>query len=278
MQAFILGALQGVTELFPISSLGHSVILPAVLHWHINQNSTYFVLYLVATHFATALVLLGFFLKDWVLIVKGFFRSVRQRTIEPNDIYAKISWLIIIGTVPAGIIGVLLQKRLEALFASAVIASVVLILNGIMLYGTEVMRKKSIQQQLLSADAGIAHMSWKQAFQVGLAQCLALIPGFSRTGSTLSGGLLSGLSHEESARFSFLLATPIIFAAAILKLPALAHIHVGRGPMLIGALTAALAAFLSVRFLTKYFKKNTLAPFALYCIIAGILALVLIHI
>lgn len=279
IQALVLGALQGITELFPISSLGHSVILPAVLHWHIDQENNYFVLFLVATHFATAIVLLGFFLKDWILIVKGFFRSVRQRKIEPNDIYAKISWLLIVGTVPAGIIGFLLQKRLAALFASATIAAVVLIINGLVLWGAEMLRKKTIQQQLLSADAGIAHMSWRQSLEIGLAQCLALIPGFSRTGTTLSGGLLSGLSHEEAVRFSFLLATPIIFAAALLKLPKLFTTpNIALGPILVGAIVAAIAAFLSVQFLTRFFKKNTLAPFALYCVIAGIAALVLIHI
>ncbi len=277
IQAIILGALQGVTELFPISSLGHSVILPAVLGWHIDQSNPLFVIFLVATHFATALVLFGFFFKDWVLIIKGFFRSLKNRKIESGDTYAKIAWLIIAGTIPAGIIGVLLQKRLEALFASAMIAAVFLILNGFLLYAAEALRKRSLVQQVVNADTGISMMSWKQAIEVGLAQCLALIPGFSRTGSTLGGGLLAGLSHEEAARFSFLLATPIILAAAVLKLPGLIHLHTGRGPILVGALAAALAAFFSVRFLTKYFKKNTLALFALYCIIAGIVAILILH-
>lgn len=276
-QAIILGLIQGVTELFPISSLGHSVILPTILGWHIDQSNNMFVVFLIATHFATALVLLGFFFKDWVLIAKGFIRSIKERSIAATDTYAKLAWLIIIASIPAGILGFLFEKKLKVLFASATITAAFLIINGLMLYGAEYLRKKSAVYRLGAVDAGITTLSFGQALRVGFAQCLALIPGFSRTGATLGGGLLVGLTHEESARFSFLLATPIIFAASFLKLPELFHAGAGTlGVVLVGAISAAIAAFVAVRFLTKYFKDHTLAPFATYCVIAGAVAVIVL--
>ncbi len=278
IQAILLGALQGITELFPISSLGHSVILPTILQWHIDQSSNTFVLFLVATHFATAVVLIGFFFQDWVLIVKGFFRSMRNGRIVAGDTYAKLAWLIIAATIPAGLIGVLLQKRLEALFASALVTALFLMCNGVVLYCAEYLKERNEQIIRGEVDERVAHISFKQSFMVGLAQCLALIPGFSRTGATLGGGLMAGLTHEEAARFSFLLATPIILAAAVLKLPGLFHASSDIiGPILIGAIAAALAAYLAVRFLTRYFKHHTLIPFARYCIIAGAIFAVLMY-
>ncbi len=273
-QAILLGLLQGVTELFPISSLGHSVILPTILGWNIDQSNNMFVVFLIATHLATAIVLLVFFFKDWVLIVKGIWRSIKSHSIAATDTYAKLGWLIIIGSIPAGILGFLFEKKIKVLLASALLTAVFLVINGIMLFGAEYLRKRSAVYRLGPVDAGISTLSWSQAVKVGFAQCLSLIPGFSRTGATLGGGLLVGLTHEEAARFSFLLATPIIFAASILKLPTLIHTPSAViGPIFIGALASAIAAFVSVRFLTKYFKKHTLTPFAIYCIIAGLLAI-----
>jgi len=272
-QAILMGALQGFSELFPVSSLGHSVILPKLLGWSVNQNDNFFLIFLVATHLATALVLLGFFYKDWLLIIKGIFRSIKIREINSADIYAKLGWLIVIGTIPAGILGLLFQDKLKTLFASPNIVAVFLILNGLMLFGAELLRKKS-EKNKMSEDGYVTKMTWSQSIKIGLAQCLALIPGFSRTGSTIGGGLLIGLNHKDAARFSFLLATPIIFAASLLKLPEL--ITSGdtgaTGPILVGSAVAAITAFLSVSFLTKYFETKKLIPFAVYCVAIGILS------
>jgi undecaprenyl-diphosphatase len=273
-QAVILGLLQGFSELFPISSLGHSVILPKVLGWNIQQNDKFFLNFLVATHLATALVLLGFFWRDWVRIVKGLFRSLRDRQIAPDDSDARLGWLLVVGTIPAGIIGLALEHSLRDLFKSAEAAAIFLILNGFMLYGAERLRLRPPRpgDGAGDSDVRIAKLSWRQSIAVGTAQAIALIPGFSRSGATMGGGLLVGLSNEDAARYSFLLATPIIGAAAALKLPELAgksgHVI---GTALVGAACAAITAYLSVRFLLKYFETNTLTPFAVYCVIAGTL-------
>jgi undecaprenyl-diphosphatase len=270
-QAVVLGLLQGVTELFPISSLGHSVILPELLGWNIHQNDPYFITFLVATHLATALVLLGFFWRDWVRIVKGLGRSLRDRGIDPADTDAKLAWLLIIGTIPAGILGLLLENKLRHVFASAPAAAAFLIANGFLLFGAELLRRRAPQVDE-DDDARIAkQVGWGGAFGVGAAQALALIPGFSRSGATMGGGLLVGLSNKDAARFAFLLATPIIGAAALLKLPELfgSQGNGVRGQALVGALCSAATAYLAVRFLMRFFETNTLIPFAVYCVLAG---------
>jgi undecaprenyl-diphosphatase len=275
LQAAILGLLQGVTELFPVSSLGHSVILPSLLGWHLDQASAQFVSFVVLTHLATALVLLGFFWRDWLNIVQGVLRSLWLRRITPHDTYAKLGWLIVVSTIPVGILGFLFQDQLTQLFASPRLVAGVLVLNGMVLYAAEKLRTKAPQEE--RSDTMLAHLTWKQAFGIGLAQCLALIPGFSRTGLTMTGSLASGLGHENAARYAFLLATPVIFAAAVLKVP---HIFkegaAATGPALFGAACAALAAYVSVRFLTAYFKTKTLTPFAVYCVLAGAACLLLL--
>ncbi len=270
-QAVILGLLQGVSELFPVSSLGHSVILPRLLGWNIHQNDNYFITFLVATHLATALVLLGFFWRDWVRIVKGLGRSLRDRGIDPADTDAKLAWLLVIGTIPAGLLGLLLEHKLRHVFASPRSAAFFLILNGLLLYGAELLRRRAPQVEE-DDDARIAgQMSWGGAFGVGAAQALALIPGFSRSGATMGGGLLVGLTNKDAARFAFLLATPIIGAAALLKLPELFGSQGDgvRGQALVGALCSAVTAYLAVRFLMRFFETNTLVPFAIYCVLAG---------
>jgi undecaprenyl-diphosphatase len=271
-RALVIGLLQGVSELFPISSLGHSVILPRLLGWNIHQNDPYFITFLVATHLATALVLLWFFRRDWAEILKGLGRSLRDREIAPDDHHAKLGWLLVVGTIPAGILGLLLENKMRSVFASSLSAAIFLTLNGVLLFGAEQLRKRAPQVDV-EDDARIARqVGWPQAFIVGAAQTLALIPGFSRSGATMGGGLLVGLSNKDAARFAFLLATPIIGAAAILKLPQLfGHDGNGvRGPALVGALGAAVTAYLAVRFLMRFFETRTLTPFAVYCFFAGL--------
>jgi len=269
-QGAILGLLQGVSELFPISSLGHSVILPNLLGWDIHQDQQYFLTFLVALHLATALVLLGFFWQDWVRIVKGLGRSLRDR--EITDTEAKLGWLLVLGTIPAGLIGVTLQDSLRKFFASPEYASIFLACNGLLLFGAEALRRRAPVVADDDDERIAKTVGWGQATAVGAAQSIALIPGFSRSGAAMGGGLLVGLSHKDAARFAFLLATPIILAAAVLKLPDLAGSQGNgvRGPALVGALCAALTAYLSVRFLMRYFETRTLTPFAIYCLCAGV--------
>src|SRR3954451_18721647 len=208
-QAIVLGLLQGFSELFPISSLGHSVILPQLLGWDIHQNDSYFITFLVATHLATALVLLGFFWRDWVRIVRGLGRSLRNREIGADDNDAKLGWLLVVGTIPAGILGLLLEHPLRTLFASAQSAAAFLIVNGILLLAFERLRKRApVADTAGDHDVHVARtLSFRQALGIGSAQAFALIPGISRSGITMGGGLLAGLSNEDAARYGFLLAT-----------------------------------------------------------------------
>ncbi len=272
-EAVVLGLLQGVSELFPVSSLGHSVILPRLLGWNIHQNDKYFISFLVATHLATAIVLLGFFWRDWVRILKGLGRSLRDRGIAPDDTDARLAWLLIVGTIPAGILGLALEDKLRHVFASAQSAAVFLALNGVMLFGAELLRRRAPVHEEGDPDRRIAQRTgWGGATGVGTAQALALIPGFSRSGASMGGGLLVGLSNEDAARYAFLLATPIIGAAAVLKLPDLLGSDGNgvRGQALVAALCSAVTAYLAVRFLMRFFETNRLTPFAIYCLLAGV--------
>jgi undecaprenyl-diphosphatase len=275
-QAIILGLTQGIAEPFPISSLGHAVILPSLAGWNIHQNDKFFLTFLVATHFATALTLLLFFARDWIKIVGGILRSLRMREIRAEDTYARLGWLLVVGTIPAGIIGLLLQEPLRKLFASPSLAAAFLIVNGCALLVFERLRKRAPRpgDGRGDADVHIAKLSWRQAITVGTSQAAALIPGISRSGFAMGGGLLSGLSNEDAARYSFLLATPVILAAAALKLPELlgAQGDGVRGPALVAGLCAAATTFLAVKFLLRYFETNRLSPFGFYCIGLGVLS------
>ncbi|HVS99756.1 MAG TPA: undecaprenyl-diphosphate phosphatase [Solirubrobacterales bacterium] len=275
LQALILGLTQGIAEPFPISSLGHGVIVPGLFGWDIHQNDDYFLAFLVATHCATALVLFFYFLEDWLRIFRGLGRSLRDRGVAPGDDDARLAWLLIVGTIPAGILGLALEHPLRTLFASPETASLFLVLNGLLLLGFERLRRRRPERGDWEGDSDpriARHVSFRQAAAIGTAQAAALIPGISRSGMTMGGGLLVGLSNEDAAKYGFLLATPIIAAAGVLKLPELfgpAGDGV-RGPALVGALAAAFTTFLAVRFLLRYFRTNRLTPFGIYCVVAGI--------
>ena len=275
-QAVILGLTQGVAEPFPVSSLGHGVILPRLAGWSIHQNDKFFLTFLIATHLGTAIVLLLFFLKDWVRIVKGIGRSLAMREIRADDVDARLGWLLVVGTIPVGIVGLLLQEPLRKLFASPQLAAAFLIVNGIALLLFERLRKRAPRpgDYLGDADARIAKLSWRQAAAVGSSQIAALIPGISRSGFSMGGGLLVGLSNEDAARYGFLLATPVIFAAAALKLPELLGSEGNgvRGPALVAGICAAATTFFAVKFLLKYFQTNRLTPFGVYCIGLGVIS------
>ncbi|HEY6777207.1 MAG TPA: undecaprenyl-diphosphate phosphatase [Thermoleophilaceae bacterium] len=275
LQAVALGSLQGFSELFPISSLGHSVVVPRLLGWDIHQNDDYFLSFLVATHVATALVLVGFFREDWKRILKGLARSLRNRGMAAGDTDARLGWLIVVATIPAGLLGLALEHELRDLFASPQAAAAFLACNGLLLYGAERLRRLApVRSEAgIRSDRVIARtLDFREALGVGSAQALALIPGFSRSGASMGGGLLVGLSNEEAARFAFLLATPIIGAAGVLKLPELLGSQGDgvRGQALVGALCAAATAYLAVRFLLRYFETNRLTPFAIYCLVVGV--------
>jgi undecaprenyl-diphosphatase len=290
-QAIVIGLLQGITELFPISSLGHAVILPKLVGWNLNQKQPYFLAFLVATHLATALVLLLFFLGEWGRIVRGLGRSLRDREIDPGDADARLGWLLIVGTIPAGLLGLLFEHPLRTLFASPKAASAFLAVNGLLLFAAEWLRRRApgAEERALElerrpesktsplAEKRLATLGFREAIGVGTAQASALFPGISRSGVTMGGALFVGLTHEDAARYAFLLATPIIGAAALLKVPDLfgSQGNGVRGPALAGAICAGVAAWVSVRFLMRYFETNRLTPFAFYCLIAGVICLAL---
>ncbi len=273
-QAVILGIIQGVAEPFPISSLGHSVVLPHLFGWNIHQNEKYFLTFLVGTHIATALVLLFLFGREWVKIVKGIVRSIVRRELASDDIDARLGWVIVVGTIPAGIIGLALEKPLRTLFASASFAAAFLIVNGLALLFFERLRKRPPRpgDYRGDSDARIAAVGWRQAIAIGTAQAAALLPGISREGFAMGGGLLVGLSNEDAARYSFLLATPIIFAAGFLKLPELLGPTGNgvRGQALVAALCAGVTTFFAVKFLLRFFKTNRLTVFGVYCVLFGL--------
>ena len=292
-QAIVLGLLQGVTELFPISSLGHSVLVPAWLGgaWTSlvtdqAKAQSPFLAFIVALHVATALALLVLFWRDWVGIVRGFFTSLRHRRIATT--HERLAWLIILSTVPAGLLGLLLEHQLRTLFAKPLSAAVFLTLNGLILVAAERMRRRAPQHKpapdAVDAEGPVPgldlamtqQVSARDAGVIGLLQSGALLAGISRSGITMAAGLLRGLTHEEAVRFSFLLATPIILAAGALKVPdLLGPLGDGiRAQSLAGAGAAFVAALAAATFLQRWFKTRTLTPFAIYCLVAGVISIV----
>jgi undecaprenyl-diphosphatase len=280
IQALILGIFQGVTELFPISSLGHSVLISFLLNWNNILNRTTnkasnFLLFLVVVHVATALSLLFYYRKTWARLIRGWLNSIVHRNLDSKD--AKLAWLLIAATIPAGLIALVFQSKLQDQFAKPLSAIIFITINGVILIvGDQYIRSKSkaTKKEHKSREQSIAgNLSFKQSIVIGIAQVGALLAGISRTGITMVGGVFSGLSRDEAAEFSFLLATPIILAAGLYKLPsALSHKSAGmHGQMIVGAIAAAITAYLSVKFLDRYFKKSSFRPFGIYCIVLGIL-------
>jgi undecaprenyl-diphosphatase len=275
-QALVIGLLQGVTELFPISSLGHSVLVPALFggSWQtlVTQSSsksssgTPYLTFIVALHVATALALVIFYWSTWKRVILAFIRTLKSRKITDPD--ERLAWLLIVGTIPVGIIGIVLEKPFRELFAKPLAAAVFLFINGLILLLGEYLRRRPSSQK----DRKLTSLSLPEGAAIGSFQVLALLAGISRSGISMVGGLVRGLNREDAANFAFLLATPVIFGAGLYKLPSLAG-HAGHamlGQLLVGALAAGIAAYLSVRYLTKYFQTKTLLPFAIYCLVAGV--------
>jgi undecaprenyl-diphosphatase len=272
-QAFWLALLQGATEILPVSSLGHGVILPSLLGWHIDQESPTFLPFFVVLHLGTATALLAFFWREWISVIRWFFRTLATRKLA-GDPDGRLAWLLLAGTVPAGVVGLVFEKALSANFARPALAASFLVLNGIMLLIGEHLRRRRTK-------SGASELSLWQAIAVGTSQVLALIPGISRSGVTVVGGLASGLGAEAAARFSFLLATPIILAAGVLEGPKLLEFGTARTleVALFGGVVAGLAAYGSTALLMFLFRRReveTLGPFGYYCIGAGLISLVLL--
>jgi undecaprenyl-diphosphatase len=275
-QALVLGLLQGITELFPISSLGHSVVLPWLFGWDKivgseHSGESFFLPFLVALHVATGIALLIFYRSTWVRVIGGFFGSVKKRKIDTPD--SRLAWLLLAATVPAGVFGLAFEHSLRTQFAKPSSAIIFLFLNGcLLLIGDRYQRRHPTARGAASTVTTTANVSERltltRAGFIGVAQIGALFAGISRSGVTMISGLYSGLNYEDAARFSFLLATPIIFGAGLLKLPDFfGNLDAGvRGPILAGSVVAGIAAYISVRFLDKYFRDKTLRPFGLYCI------------
>jgi undecaprenyl-diphosphatase len=296
LEAIVVGAFQGVTELFPVSSLGHSVLIPALVggQWakdlNVSAPESPYLAFIVGLHVATAAALLLFFWRDWLRIIGGFVTSIRYRRIQtPAE---RLAWLIILATIPVGISGLLLEHLFRTTLGRPIPAASFLIANGVILYVGERLRRRApaadtalpatsghsadlslgaAETPDMAADHRLSRLSFGRGTAIGTAQVLALLPGISRSGVTMVAGLLRGLSHEDAARFSFLLATPVILAAGALKIPdLLGPLGAGiGGQVFAGSVASFVTAYLSVRFLTRYFHTRTLTPFAIYCLLAG---------
>ncbi|HEY2688109.1 MAG TPA: undecaprenyl-diphosphate phosphatase [Streptosporangiaceae bacterium] len=317
LEASVVGLIQGVTELFPVSSLGHNVLLPALIggSWAADLNvaapESPYLAFIVGLHVATALALLIYFWRDWVRIIGGFFSSLRNRRIETVD--QKLAWMIILATIPVGLVGLVFEHEFRVLFAKPIRAAIFLIINGLILFAGEKFRtrrslaadaeieteedlaarraagsgvamhasgQRAVKQleasRAVQADQRLTAVGYLQALVIGSSQILALLAGISRDGVVMVSGMFRGLSRQDAARFSFLLSTPVILAAGVLKLPDLIGplgkgIH---GQVIVGSILSGVGAYLSVRFLMKYFQTKTLTPFAVYCVVAGLASVI----
>ena len=327
LEAGVVGLVQGISEMFPVSSLGHNVLIPALIGgtWAKDLNvaapESPYLAFIVGLHVATAIALLIYFWRDWVRIVGGFFSSLRERRVQTAD--QKLAWLIILATIPVGLAGLAFEHAFRVIFGKPVIAAIFLAVNGVILIAGERYRTRASlaadaalrearaaraaavtapgrplhavpgggpaavaadparyerddPDGPVQADRRLATMGYPRALVIGSAQILALLAGISRDGVAMVAGMARGLSREDAARFAFLLATPVILAAGVLKTPTLfaPENHASLGPALVGSIIAGVASYISVRFLTGYFETRTLTPFAIYCVVAGIGSLI----
>lgn len=301
LEAAVIGLLQGVSELFPVSSLGHSVLVPAVIggSWardlNVSTPESPYLAFIVGLHVATAIALIIYFWRDWVRIVTGLISSIRYRRVsEPDE---RLAWLLILATIPVGLTGLLLEHPFRTVLAKPVPTAVFLMLNGVILLLAERYRRRDVAREgsgdgdgahlaghheavegahaRVATDRRLARLPVLRAVLVGAAQIAALAPGISRSGVTMAAGLRAGLGHQDAARFSFLLATPVILAAGVLKIPDLmGPLGDGiRGQVVLGSVLSGVGAYLAVRFLDRYFVNNSLRPFAFYCLAAGAISL-----
>src|SRR3984957_5434619 len=316
-EAIVVGFIQGITELFPVSSLGHNVLIPALIggSWAADLNvaasTSPYLAFIVGMHVATAIGLLIYFWRDWVRIIAAFFGSLKERDIRTAD--QKLAWMLIVATIPVGLVGLLFEHEFRVLFGKPVRAAIFLIINGVILYAGERFRTKRSKapkaeleaerdarqgqpalrnsdrpgeraerladiEAAKQSDSRLATKSFVEALVIGSAQVLALLAGISRDGVTIVAGMFGGLAREDAARFAFLLATPVILAAGVLKVPDLIKYGDGiYGQVLVGSVLSVVGAYVSVRFLMKYFQTRTLTPFAVYCVVFGVFCIVYLH-
>lgn len=279
-----MGLLQGASELFPVSSLGHAVLVPSLLHWAFKQSSPSFVPFLVLLHLGTATALLILYRDQWVAIIRGFFTAALRGEMRTDS--ERLAMLLLVGTIPAATLGVFLESRIKSLFASPYEAAAFLVVNGVLMLGFEQLRRRAERRAAVAAAsrneqeahfAQAERISFVAAALVGACQALAFFPGISRSGVTIGGGLIAGLRHEEAARFSFLLATPVILGAGIVEVPQLFSSGVPVGEYLAAAVLSGVAAYASARFLLRYFQSGRLDPYGWYCIAAGLVSLALLR-
>ncbi len=281
LQAVLLGLLQGFSELFPVSSLGHIILIKAVAHWHFNSNNKNFLSFVVALHLATAAALLIYFWKDWKKIILAYLGSISRRKFV-YDQTSKFAWLLVAGTVIVGVVGLVFQKKFRLFFDNPRYLWMVagfLILNGGVMWLGDILKRRSERRAAAEQQKKAEDLSFPAATAVGACQTFALFPGISRSGAAIVGGILAGLSYEEACRFAFMLATPVIAAAGLLKVPALFKPEARSilNLTIPAALAAGVAAYFSTRFLMKYFETKRLLPFAIYCVIAGTVSLVVLY-
>jgi undecaprenyl-diphosphatase len=281
-QAIVLGVLQGISELFPISSLGHTVLFPHLFGWRNivawqSQAESPWLAFIVMLHVGSAVGLLIYFWRDWLRIVRALFTSIGNRRVEtPTE---RLAWLIIVASIPVGILGLAFEHTLRVATAKPEIAAIFLTLNGVMLLGAERLRRRTLQRERAQSEGRAVDelreldaLTYREAGLIGLAESTALVAGISRDGVVMAGGLARGLTHEDAARFAFLLATPIILAAGVFKLGDLLGPNGDHGvrlAALIAAVCAAVTAVATVHFLLRYFKRGTLSPFGIYCLVFG---------
>lgn len=274
LQSIAIAILQGATELFPVSSLGHAVVLPRLLDWHLDQHSAAFLPFLVMLHLGTAVALLAYFWRDWWALATGVLGIGSPHQVGESR---RVFLLIVVATIPAVIVGFLLEKFVRGLFGSPVVAATFLVVNGLLLLFGEKLRGSADRNRPLST------LTVMDALTIGCWQCTALIPGISRSGATIVGGLLRGIDHAGAAHFSFLIATPIILGATVLEVPKLLHESIPAGVFQMSAIAAVVAgvtAFASTAFLMRYFRRHdawALNPFAYYCIVLGLGSLALLY-
>jgi undecaprenyl-diphosphatase len=285
-EAVVLGVLQGVTELFPVSSLGHTVLFPTLFGWNAlvraqSQSESFWLAFVVMLHVGSAVGLLAYYRREWVRIITAFFATLVQRRVRTPT--QRLAWLLIFASIPAGILGLIFEHQLRTLTAKPEVAAIFLMVNGLLLFAAERYRRRAEVRELAiregaKPDGGreLDTLEYREALVVGVAQSGALVAGISRDGVTMGAGLARGLDHSDSARFAFLLATPIILAAGVFKLPdLLGHLGNGiRGQALVACITAAVTALFTVGFLVRWFKTKTLIPFAIYGLTFGLAMLI----
>jgi undecaprenyl-diphosphatase len=295
LEAGVVGAFQGVAELFPVSSLGHSVLIPAIIggSWardlNVSASESPYLAYIVGLHVATAIALIIYFWRDWVRVVTGLVTSIGRREIRTAD--QRLAWLLVVGTIPVGVVGLVGEHWFRTELARPVPTAIFLILNGVVLFAVEQLRRRGdtgqhaepletdyVDERVTGpeSDERLAKLPIGQAMLIGGAQIFALAPGISRSGVTMATGMVRGLGREDAARFSFLLATPVILAAGALKAKDLTG-PLGdgiRGQVLFGAVLSGVGAYLAVRFLTRFLAHRSLRPFAAYCVAAGTASLI----